>query len=319
MASSDVLPRRAEGRPGPRPAPVPLTWRDRLLPKTVLGMTMLLLMTSLGAAFSGTVLYAYYEYRLNKNEQRVTNFINNFDKQFQGAINAIQTEREDAKNQIKRQLEPLEKVAAEGSTLDNVLKKAAPSVWFVHTLDEAGAPSVGSAFVVASDSNQTLLVTSFTTVRAATRQPGPQVFVSRPGEDNKVQLWTWQEDKDLALLILAKPNQPRLDWSNDSPAAKTGDRVFAVSGFGTGGGSITQGLVSNVSGQGILSDAQVAPSFQGGPLINSKGEVVGVVSRTYAPLGFPSDGVFFSPPIRAACDRVLRCPSGTPNAPGQKS
>src|SRR3954464_8137946 len=189
--SSDVLPRRAEQQRRPAAAAPPLTWRDRLLPKSVLGMTMLLLMASLGAAFSGTVLYAYYEYRLNKNEQRVTNFINNFDKQFQGAINAIQTEREDAKTQIKRQLAPLEKVAAEGSTLDNLLKKAAPSVWFVHTLDEAGQPSVGSAFVVASDSNQTLLLTSFNTVRAATPQPGPQVSISRNGEYDKVQLWTW--------------------------------------------------------------------------------------------------------------------------------
>src|SRR5256714_13023796 len=119
MASSDVpLPRRA------RPVP---TWRERLLPKIVLGMTMLLLMASLGAAFSGTVLYAYYEYRLNKNEQRVTNFISGFGKQFKGALNAIGTEREDAKNQIKRQLEPLQKLAAEGSRLDNLLKKVLPS------------------------------------------------------------------------------------------------------------------------------------------------------------------------------------------------
>src|SRR3954464_14771418 len=224
MASSDVLPRRAEGRAAGAAAPAPMTWRDRLLPTSVLGMTMLLLMASLGAAFSGTVLYAYYEYRLNKNEQRVTNFINRFDKQFQGAINAIDTEREDAKNQIKAQLAPLQKVAAEGSTLDNLLKKVSPSIWFVHTLDENGQPSVGSAFVVASDSNQTLLLTSFATVRAATRQPGPPVSVSQGGQDTKVQLWTWQEDKDLALLILQKPNAPRLNWSGDSPPVKTGDR-----------------------------------------------------------------------------------------------
>src|SRR5437762_13632283 len=143
MASTDVpLPRR-----GPQSARHVPTWRERLLPKTVLGMTMLLLMASLGAAFSGTVLYGYYEYRLNKNEQRVTNFINGFDKQVKGALNAIDTDREDDKNQIKRQLEPLQKVAAEGSTLDNLLKKVSPSVWFVHTLDENGQPSVGSAFV----------------------------------------------------------------------------------------------------------------------------------------------------------------------------
>src|SRR5438876_3448634 len=195
MAGSDVLPRRAAPQ---------MSWRDRLLPRSVLGMTMLLLMASLGAAFSGTVLYAYYEYRLNKNEQRVTNFINGFDKQFKGALNAIDTEREDAKNQIKRQLEPLQKVAAEGSTLDNLLKKVSPSVWFVHTLDENGQPSVGSAFVVASDSNQTLLLTSFATVRAASHQPGPQVFARHGDDVEKVHLWTWQYYHDLVLLILLK-------------------------------------------------------------------------------------------------------------------
>ena len=281
-------------------------------------MTMLLLMASLGAAFSGTVLYAYYEYRLNKNEQQITNFINGFDKQFKGALNAIDTEREDAKNQIKAQLAPLQQIAAEGSTLGTLLKNASPSVWFVHTLDDNGQPSVGSAFVVASDSNQTLLLTSYNTVEAATHQPGPPVSVSRGGDDEKAQLWTWEQDKDLALLILQKPNQPRLNWSSDSPAVSTGDRVFAVSGLGAAGGSITQGLVADVSGTGIMSDTQVGPAFQGGPLIDSKGDVVGVASRLYAPLGFPSDGVFFSVPIRSACDRVLRCPSGTPNAPGQQ-
>src|SRR5947207_4475905 len=287
MASSDVpLPRRA--------ATPSLSWRERLLPKSVLGMTMLLLMASLGAAFSGTVLYAYYEYRLNKNEQRVTNFINRFDKQFKGALNAIDTEREDAKAQIKRQLEPLQKVAAEGATLDNLVKKVGPSLWFVHTLDEAGQPSVGSAFVVASDSNQTLLLTSFTTVRAASHQPGPQVFARHGDDDEKVQLWTWQDDHDLALLILSKPNQPRMDWAGDNP--KTGDRVFAASGLGAAGGSITQGLVADVSAAGVLSDTQVGPEFQGGPLINSKGEVLAVASRSYAPLGFASDGVYFSVP-----------------------
>ena len=31
------------------------------------------------------------------------------------------------------------------------------------------------------------------------------------------------------------------------------------------------------------------------------------------------EGVFFAVPIHSACDKVLRCPSGEPNAPGQKS
>ena len=36
------------------------------------------------------------------------------------------------------------------------------------------------------------------------------------------------------------------------------------------------------------------------------------------PLGFTTEGVYFAIPIHSACDKVLRCPSGEPNAPGQK-
>jgi len=314
MQATDVT--RPATRAGAGPAPLP--WRQRVLPRTVLGMSALLLSAAIGAAFSGTVLYAYYDYRLNKNEQRVTNFINRFGKQYTGALGAIATARDDAKDQIKKQLEPLQRVAAEGSTLENLLKKVAPSIWFVHTLDDAGQPSVGSAFVVASDSSQALLLTSWNTIRAATHQPGPPVFVRQGDQDIKATLWTWQDDHDLALLIINKPNQPRLTWSGDAPATKTGDRVFAVSGLGTAGGAITQGFVADVSSTSIQSDAPVGTSFQGGPLLNSKGEVLGVASRSYAPLGFTTEGVYFAVPIRSACDKVLRCPSGEPNAPGQK-
>src|SRR5207244_13470378 len=118
----------------------------------------------------------------------------------------------------------------------------------------------------ASGSNQTLLLTAFTPVRAASHQPGPQVFARHGDDDEKVQLWTWQDDHDLALLILSKPNQPRMDWASDSP--RTGDRVFAVSGLGAAGGSITQGLVADVSAAGVLSDTQVGPEFQGRPMDN---------------------------------------------------
>ena len=38
----------------------PVGWRERLLPKSALGMSAMLLFAALGAAFSGAILYAYY-------------------------------------------------------------------------------------------------------------------------------------------------------------------------------------------------------------------------------------------------------------------
>lgn len=282
-------------------------------------MSVLILSAALGAAFSGTVLYAYYDYRLTKTENAFDKLRSSIGDELKKASDTLAAEREDAKGQIRKELEPLQKVAAEGNTLIALQKKAAPSVWFVKTLDEAGQPSVGSAFVVASDNQQTFLLCSYNTVRAATHQPGPSVVVNQgDGGDQKVTLWTWQPEVDLALLILPKGNSPALPWATNNPPTHTGDRVFAMSGLGTAGGAIDQGFVADVSSDGIQHDAAIGPAFQGGPLLSSNGEILGMSSRAYSPRGFSSDGVFFAVPIRDACVRVLKCPSGQASGPGSR-
>ena len=296
----------------------PPPWRERLVPKTILGMTMLILSTAIGAAFSGAVLYAYYDYRLTQNEKRIESFTTGFDERFKTAMDTIGAEREAAKAEVRKELEPIKQIRAEGETLETLVKNASPSVWFVNTLDEAGQPSVGSAFVVASDGEQTLMLTSFNTVRAATRQPGPKVRVRKGDEEIDATLWTWQEEKDLALLIVKKANLPKLEFAPTNPPLKTGERVFSLSGLGASGGAISQGFIADVSSAGIQHDAAVGAAFQGGPLLNSKGEVLAMSSRAYAPLGFGTEAVFFGVPVRAACEKVLRCPDGQDPAAGQR-
>jgi S1-C subfamily serine protease len=305
---------------GPMPAvgKHPGRLRDRILPRSVLGLSALILAASLGAAFSGTVLYAYYDYRLNKAETASNTFKANFSKEFKAAQDQIKALREDAKAQVRKELEPLQKIAAEGNTLQALVKKVAPSMWFVHTLDESGQPSVGSAFTVAADAENTYLIASLATVRAATKRPGPPIKVRQGNDEIDAALWTWQDDKDLALLVVKRGNLPKLPWAGGAPV-QVGDRVFALSGLGSSGGSITQGFVADVFNAGIQSDAPVGPSFQGGPLLNDKGEVVAVSSRAYQPLGFQTDGVWFGVPIRTACERVLKCPSGADVGAGQKN
>ena len=288
----------------------PPPWRERLVPKTILGMCMLILATSMGAAFSGAVMYAYYDYRLSQNENRIESFTTGFDERFKTATETIAAEREAAKAEVRKELEPIKKIRAEGETLEALIKKASPSVWFVNTLDEAGQPSVGSAFVVASDGEQSLMVTSFAVVRAATRQPGPVINIRKGDEQIKATLWTWQEEKDLALLVVSKANLPKLEFAPKDPPLKIGERVFSMSGLGASGGAVSQGFVADVSSAGIQHDAAVGSAFQGGPLLNDKGEVLAVSSRAYAPLGFRTDSVFFGVPIRAACEKVLKCPDG---------
>lgn len=288
-----------------------LTLRGRLMPTTVRGVTAVILAFAVGCAFSGTVLYAFYEFRLNRTEDKVSRFVKGFDQRFKTATKTIDAERENAKAEITAAIEPLRQIRAEGQTLEALVKKTQPSVWFVRTLDEAGQPSVGSAFVVASDPDQSLLLASYNTVRAATRQPGPVVYLRKGDSELKATVWTWQEDKDLALLVIDRGNLPKLSFAPKEPPTKVGERVFAISGLGASGGAITQGFVADVSSAGIQHDAGVGPAFQGGPLVNSRGQVLAVASRAYAPLGFATESVFFAPPVRASCDKVLNCPSGS--------
>ncbi|HUP68555.1 MAG TPA: trypsin-like peptidase domain-containing protein [Acidimicrobiales bacterium] len=292
--------------------------RGLVLPKTVLGMAVLILAFAVGSAASGVAFYSYYEFKKDKTEQRVATFLEGFDKRFQAATKTIEAERQNAKAEIQKELEPLRRIRAEGETLDALVKKVRPSLFFVNTLDEAGQPSVGTAFAVASDSEQTLLITSYNTIKAATRKPGPALQVRQGGDEFKAELWTWQEDKDLALLVLAKGSVPRLPFADKEPPMKTGERLFIVSGLGGAGGSITQGFVADVSGAGLQHDAAVGQSFQGGPLINSEGEVLAIASRAYAPLGFTSEGVYFAPLVRAACEKVVKCPGGDTVGRGDK-
>ena len=75
-------------------------------------------------------------------------------------------------------------------------------------------------------------------------------------------------------------------------------------------------FVADVSASGIEHDAAVSGAFSGGPILNSKAEVLGVATPGYMPLGFTSDRITFSPPIRAACEKILKCPANATEGGG---
>lgn len=295
-------------------------WRHRLWPKSVLGITALLLAFSVGASLSGVVLYSYYEYRLDQNEDRIEGFVAGFDERFRTATETIDNEKQNAQAAVQQELEPLRQFQAEGGTLASLVQRIGPSVWFIETLDESGAPSVGSAFVVETNERESVLVGSYATVKAATRQPGPGITLSKGNDRATARLDNWVEDHDLAVMTVPRGNMPKLDWVPQDRAPRTGERIFVASGLGAAGGSVTQGFVSDVSRGAIQHDAATGVSFQGGPLVNSDGQVTGVASLTFAPFGFSGvSGVNYGVPIRDTCERLLRCPAGnTPAAPAPR-
>jgi len=292
----------------PADEPASRSFWKRIMPTTALGLAAALFCASVASAFTGAVLYAFYEYRLGQTEERVDAFEAGFEDEVSAAIDQIGTERDEAVGQVQNQLDDLEKFAASGETLQGLLEATSPSVWFVVTRDEGGAPSVGSAFVVFADAAQSFLLTSYNAVRANTAEPAPGITIRKGDEELPATLTAWDPPNDLALLTVDRPNLPALTWAATDPPAQVGDRVFVVSGLGAAGGSISQGFVADVSANGIQHDSPVGAAFQGGPLLTSAGEVLAVASRAYSPLGFAPEAVFFGVPVRNACASVISCP-----------
>ena len=188
---------------------------------------------------------------------------------------------------------------------EGISRKAGPSVWSVSSLDDAGRPVDGAGFIAGSFGGQTYLLTSLSIVRAATRIPGPEIVVRNGGSDVKATLWTWQEDRDLALLVTGR-TAPSLSWEEENAPAKPGDKVYLVAADG----SPLAGVITGISPATIQHNIFVDQRRQGAPLLNEKGQVLGMATMSPNPGAVPTDSVFYAVPIAASCERVLSCGEG---------
>jgi len=80
-----------------------------------------------------------------------------------------------------------------------------------------------------------------------------------------------------------------------------------MSGTGGQGATASPGTVLDRSEVGFQHTAAIGDLFNGGPLVASNGKLVGVVSTTYAPLGFRGGDVRFAPDLTGLCARLLNC------------
>lgn len=182
---------------------------------------------------------------------------------------------------------------------EDLAEKVAGSVRPLNTLNEAGQPVTGTAFVVGTFGGQTYLLTSFSLVRAATRSPGPPITLG----GREATLWTWEESRDIALLVTGTQIES-LPWAPQPP--QPGEKVYV----GGAEQRLSVGIVTGVSGEGIDHNVFIDDVRQGAPLVNQKGEVLAMASKVYNPGGRGTETVFIAVPIKVTCERVLRCGSG---------
>jgi S1-C subfamily serine protease len=211
-------------------------------------------------------------------------------------------------------------VAAAAPAYDNeeqqniaVYKKALPSVvnitstavawdFFYGPVPQQGQ---GSGFILNKDG---LILTNNHVIDGASRG-GVEVTLS---DKHKYKATVVGADKghDLALVKIDAPNLVPATLAETSEGLIVGQRVYAIGNpFGLSG-TMTRGIISAIrsvrspSGvpieDAIQTDASVNPGNSGGPLLNSRGEVIGVTTMIASNGADQSSGIGFAIPINTA-------------------
>ena len=190
------------------------------MPKSVLGISALILAFSLGASLSGVVAYSYYTYRLTNTENKVNAALGTFGNTAKSASAAIKAQQDAATAQIQTQLAPIQKLAAEGATLQALVVKSAPALYFVHTLDQA-RPAVGRHRLRGRQRQPPDAAHHASTPsRRPPDSPGPRCSSAKTTTTTRRDGVHVGARADLALIILPTGNQPRLDFAAQQPASR---------------------------------------------------------------------------------------------------
>ena len=175
--------------------------------------------------------------------------------------------------------DPEEKITME------VYRSANPAVVMIKTTNSTGSGSLISP--------EGLVITNEHVIRDA--KNGNVRIINNDGKTYNGQVLTVDRKNDLALVrILSSDRFPTLAFA-DRNNILVGQKVFAIgSPFGLSG-TLTTGILSRVAINGDLqTDARLNPGNSGGPLLNSRGEIIGVNKAILSPNGRSNSGIGFA-------------------------
>jgi S1-C subfamily serine protease len=163
---------------------------------------------------------------------------------------------------------------------------------------EAGR-RIGSAFVAWRDQRGTFFITANHVVKGH----DDSVSLDRKGGSWEGEIVRRDPKNDLALVRLdGRPVGTRPLWQRPTRVKpRTGDQLLLVgSPYGLGG-TVTTGIVSRVTRKAIQTDAAANPGNSGGPAVDRKGRVVGVL------VAGGGENINFAIRIERACVVLRRC------------
>lgn len=164
-------------------------------------------------------------------------------------------------------------------TTQEIAKKAFKSTVLIVMEDNSGQPmSLGSGFFVRNGE----IVSNLHVVKGASR--GYVKIVGQKSKYNIDGITGIDQERDLVILkVSAGKNSPLTIGNSDK--VEVGESVFAVGNPEGLEGTFSQGIVSSIREVGsnklLQITAPISPGSSGGPVLNSRGEVIGVSVATY--------------------------------------
>jgi len=157
----------------------------------------------------------------------------------------------------------------------DIIRLALPATVLIETKTASGAEGIGSGFVL--DPNG-IIATNFHVIRGAV---SAKVSLQNGDSYDRVTVRAYDEKKDIAILQVPAFKLPAVALG-DSDSVTQGESVVLLGSPLGLGGTATTGIVSAVrplDGYRVFqTDAAANPGNSGGPMLNDKGEVVGILT-----------------------------------------
>lgn len=205
--------------------------------------------------------------------------------------------QEAAANGVSRRVGELEARLNSQPDQAAVAKQVGASVFTVESGD-----SIGSAFVISSEGGRSTLVTNYHVVEEEWSAGRKRVRLRQEAKQLDATVERVSVGNDVALLTFAGA-LPALSKAPDQPAV--GDPVLVVGAPLGLGGSVSNGIVSAYRNGYIQFSAPIAPGNSGGPVVNLRGQVVGVARSKLVAEG--AEGLSFAIPISLVCTTMTAC------------
>lgn len=168
---------------------------------------------------------------------------------------------------------------ANAQSPQQIAKKALASTVLLVMEDANGQPlSLGSGFFVRSGQ----VATNLHVVKGASR--GYAKLVSQKTKHNIEGITAVDAERDLVILKISVPGVQIISLG-DSNTIQVGATVYAVGNPRGLEGTFSQGIISSIRKVGtdkiLQLTAPISPGSSGGPVLNDKGQVIGVSVATF--------------------------------------